>query len=255
MHEFLQQSDHSPFAQKLQETVVAVDMADCLKHPQFLSEITFMDPKKQVQAPNREREIWGYTRVIADSISRTLVRIISTLSLFPLDLSVNQMENISLMDFDKMWLTVDTTLWTLAGQLDRPGEAGTVAKHFGLFDPTDPHRPTFAKSLFKSLNPAGPKQLQLKGSPAVIPLPAQLPAEQDAMARVKSGHSYVVENQELWNKEKVKTRKVPESGQVQVTPTLSRTLFEDEEDAVNFPDTLPAEYKLGKKVMKVLPGF
>lgn len=252
VHEFLQESMHSPFAQKLQETVMAVDMAHSLKHPQFLSETTFLNPTKHIQAPNRERVIWGYTRIITDSISLTLVRIISTLSLFPLGHdSAKQMENISLMDFDKMWLTVDTTLWTLAEQLDKPGETGTVAKHFGLFDPTDPRRPTFAKSLFKYLNPAGPKQLQLESSPAVTQFSVPLPAEQNAAARIKSGHSYVVENQES-SKEKVKTRKAPEFGQAQVTP---RTLFEDEEDAVNFPDMLPTEYKLGKKVMKVLPGF
>jgi hypothetical protein len=252
VHEFLQQAMTSAFAQKLQETVVAVDMSNCLKHPEFLKETTFMDPRKYRQAPHHRRAIWGYTQAVTDSISTSWVDVISKLSLFPLGVSEKQLKNLSLAHFDEMWLTFDTTFWALSGQLDRPGEAGTVAKHFGLFNPADPGRPTLAKSLVKHPNPVRPKQVQVEcTSVPVAPLAVPLNPEQNATERAKSGHSYISETQELRNKGKVKTRKAPETGHAEAIPPPARNLFEDEEDAINFPDALPTEFKLGKKVMKV----
>lgn len=249
VHEFLYTTSHSSFAQRLQETALAEDMAACLRHPQFLPATTFMDPKQYIQEPVQLRTSWGHTWNITNCISASLIHMMTYIGLNSIGQSAKHLENASVTDFDAMWLNVDMRFWGLAGLLDRPGESGTVARHFGMFNPTDPRRPTGAKSLLENLRQKQ-KALQLVDSSKVKPIIVTLPEEQKPDARVTSGHTYVVENQESRSKEKVKTRK--EDGQAQVSPPPGRTLFEDEEDAADFPETLPTEYKLGKKVMKVL---
>ncbi|KAJ7207913.1 hypothetical protein GGX14DRAFT_396117 [Mycena pura] len=109
------------------------------------------------------------------------------------------------------------------GRGDRPGENGRVARECGLFDPKDPKRPWPARScLLRELDPA-------RNSEDPI---------------VQSEYTYVASS-----KEKVKTQ-----GQAVVEPEEREGEGEKEGQERVLPESLPTEFKIGKKAMKRI-GF
>ncbi|KAJ7700896.1 hypothetical protein B0H17DRAFT_1195730 [Mycena rosella] len=71
------------------------------------------------------------------------------------------------------------------------------------------------------------------------PLVSQLPG-------TLSGHTYMMETKHMWAKVKVKTR----GGTLTEATTKSNIGAKEEEEEI-LPDTLPKEFKIGKKVLKV----
>jgi hypothetical protein len=253
VHEFWAQGMCSPFAVTLREIPNKVTAANCHKHPDFYPQMTFMDPAKYAKlAEYGPKQEFGYARTVADSIGQTLVEMVTRISLHPLGQSLRQMENISRAEFNTMWSNNDHVLWNLASVIDWQGQHGTVGKHLGFINPWDPNRPTFTKrTLGLSTN-----TLHLEPAPSsstILPPEEQLASWSYASgdARAMSGHAFLSENKEGGSKDKIKTRGAPGSEKLELEQAVTRNLFEDEDEVMGFPDVLPAEFKLGKKNMKV----
>jgi hypothetical protein len=137
--------------------------------------------------------------------------------------------------FDNMWLRINVALWKFSNELDRSGDEGTVAKKFGLFDPADPERPSCMQTALKEIGALLSDLLRLHSDPP--PPPSEnIPTVESTVAA--SGHAYVSETRHLRAKEKVKTK-----------GSALRTDLElaDEEEEEILPESLPADFKIGKK--------
>lgn len=264
-HEFYCQAVDSAFGQKLKDRASAIGSAQSLHEPYFLSQVTFMDPKKAIPQEERRGEDWGYAKTLMNSLGYTWLGIVSQITLKPLGQTREQMENISPTQFDAMWKSVDNTLWHASILFDKSGQKGVSAKHFGLFNPNDPLRPTYGKYLFSFLDPANTRRLltdTLAASSPITPIsPRITPFPKDTFAQ--SGHSYIAESKdtEARQTQKVKSRGAPGFGLQEPSVQATAKQLDDTEDDseyLDFPDVLPSEFKLGKKVMKVcgivLPG-
>lgn len=158
--------------------------------------------------------------------------------------------------FDSIWKRIDAELWRSAKSLDKPGHSGLVAKTFGLIDPSAPDRPTCTEHIFKSLQAeaeaiAQGKTSQLKAEMTPAPVTTYtntIPVAGPTESAAQSGHKFVSEQQELKGKEKSKTRgtaAVPSGDMAQLQ------IEDDASEIENLPDFLPANYKMGRKVLKV----
>lgn len=166
---------------------------------------------------------------------------------------------------DIMWIEVDAAMMAMASTLDRDGadNKGRVAKAFGLLNPKDPNRPMTNKYLFRSYIPQEEmprfeEVVEEVVTPTSVTSPSlgrdapSIPVAAPSETMAKSGHAYVSEmvKEAGLSKEKVKTRKGPSVGVVAANDPGEDELDEAER-LESLPDVLPAQYKLGKKVMKV----
>jgi hypothetical protein len=158
--------------------------------------------------------------------------------------------------FDDMWANYDLELWEESKPRAEVGRHRALARHFGLYDPTDRTRPTCTRRLLREdlerardlsaqarQRSAAEAKVKAQKADPVIVTPSQTAAQ--------SGRAYVAEAG-LAPKEKLKTRKNND-----VEPFLAPTESSDENKYDDMPEFLPSGYKLGKKVLKVgaLPNF
>ena len=59
---------------------------------------------------------------------------------------------------------------------------------------------------------------------------------------------YLAENKDAGTKDKIKTRRDSGQEKLEIEQAVTRNLFEDEDEVMDFPDVLPAEFKLNMKV-------
>ena len=112
--------------------------------------------------------------------------------------------------FDPLMLRLDKDMWTKASKLDRPGQAGTVARLYGLLDPKDPNRRTFFGRVKRALLEENPKPQTTPAPAAKVyesSIPVAMPGEKDEAA--VSGHKYAAEGQDesVASKSKKKKKK------------------------------------------------
>lgn len=215
----------------------------------------FMDPEK---LPRAKEEYWDRAGEVSRSI-REMEDAWSTqvwkMSVDPLlkfvqdtqgPNGLNESMVIPLPFFNNMWAGVDTYLWVMAKNLDRKGEAGRVAREFGLFDPADPKRPMASEFLLRSLDPEMGVPVKPQTTPA--PYVQNIPVAGLGDSIVQSGYAYV-------------SGLLGGSGSKEKTKTRGPAAADDEEEAEEaeevraLPAVLPTEFKIGKKVLKVGDHF
>lgn len=272
---FVRESD---FGVRLKEhaCLLAPTPQDLLHLPHFASTVLFMNPTKfKPCLPHYNKKAWGpvgaFTRGQAEAWS-SITGHMGILSIIRMWLSGeyrdedgNLKEEKLGINSDIMWIEVDAAMMAMASTLDRDGvdNKGRVAKAFGLLNPKDPNRPMTNKYLFKSYIPQKEtSRIEEVVEEVVTPtsvassspgrdapsIPVAAPSETIA----KSGHAYVSElvKEAGLLKEKVKTRKGP-SVEVVAANGPGDDDLDEAERLESLPDVLPAQYKLGKKVMKV----
>lgn len=150
----------------------------------------------------------------------------------------------STLEFDVMWYHVDTVVWEMVMQLDRPGEKGWVARELGLIDPHNANLLSFMGSYFRLLKLLRGKTNASNTTPAPAPavylemIPTAGPTES-----VQSGHAYVTEASKDKLKEKKKTKgTVPSEQKLEATINSQ----DDEGGLEKLPSVLPTNFKLGK---------
>lgn len=156
----------------------------------------------------------------------------------------------SMQIFDEMWLETDKVLWEAAKKLDRPEEPGRVAKDFGLVDPNDPERSSYMRSLHRKA--FGDHRSKAARTPAPAPIPEEyiipFPTTAPSEPSVRSGHAHVKETDNLRPKEKTKTKGTGNLIPISNVPVAA----EDEgQELDDYPDILPQDFKLPRKVAKV----
>ncbi|KAJ7144917.1 hypothetical protein C8R43DRAFT_1013473 [Mycena crocata] len=245
INEFKAQLFDSAFGKSLMEYAKSKD-ADCQGDPDFLPLATFMDPDKLEKLPRTWYD-WAYARTIGRSQGLTWLQTTNQLSMAyffkfciiapqnPLDLP---------RVFDKSWLNIDMALWSMAKTLDRKDARGTVARKFGLFNPTDPQRSTSIETMLEKV-----RVTMAKRNP---PAPAAPSPVVDAPVSLEpspamSGHTYVADTKPLRAKEKVKTKGSAST----LTREAADEGEEDEDEDEIIPDVLPKNFKMGKKNWKV----
>ncbi|KAJ7731623.1 hypothetical protein B0H16DRAFT_1696640 [Mycena metata] len=152
--------------------------------------------------------------------------------------------------FDEMWYTYDLVLWVRSEPYTLEKWHRELARHFGLYEATDPARPTCTRRLLREhFNRVSEAQVQetarrqtaekiLSSSINIVPV---------SQTVAQSGHSYLAETASVTN-EKTETRK---AGRAETLPAPTDTLNEDDVEDRDVPEFLPSGYKLGKKVLKV----
>ncbi|KAJ7449674.1 hypothetical protein FB451DRAFT_1287634 [Mycena latifolia] len=242
IHEFRAELCDSAFGEQLQKYAASKE-ANTSNDPDFQAEASFVDIAK---LPEEERTPHDFSTacVLSRAITQKWLGVITQQSMWDF------MPQIFLFIppvVDAMWQNTDRNLWAAAKMLDKRGSSGAVAKRFGLVNPDDPNRPTFTGFLSNLQNPP---RVPLRIQPATTPAPAraapQIPVVSPRDTSVQSGHAYAAENKGSALKEKIKTKAAqPES----VVPDTA----EDEEtpQEPEYPDVLPVEFKIGKKVMKI----
>ncbi|KAF7328968.1 hypothetical protein MVEN_02526800 [Mycena venus] len=249
-YEFIDQFLTTPFGNRLIEYASAIE-AQMVDRKQMRSIIYFMDP---IKLPYVGAEYWDRVGEVSRSI-RQMEEAWSSeiwrMDIEPIILHIEEQEGTNAFKesfvfplplFNHMWLELDTMLWIVAQSFDRKGEEGRVAKEFGLFDPGDPNRPMASEFLLRSLDPELGVPVKAKTTPA--PYVQNIPVARQGDSIVQSGFAYVAG---LFGgstqKEKVKTRgeaEKPKEDQV-----------EEEEEPRILPEVLPAEFKIGKKALKL----
>ncbi|KAJ7144910.1 hypothetical protein C8R43DRAFT_1013446 [Mycena crocata] len=240
VQEFRVQLFESAFGARLIEYAKSQD-DQCLKDPNFLPCTTFMDPSK-LRVVTRGKHDWAYARTLARSQGSTWLSTTNktTMLKFFIQPSINTLDY--LLRFDQSWLDTDAALWSMAGALDRKGDRGTVARHFGLFNPTDPARPTCTATI---LNKSRTIILQRAPSaPATAAPPASVDLRPIVSSDVVSGYTYMAGTKHLRAEKKVKTKGAE-------TALAEETAAPDEEEDETLPDFLPEDFKMGKKLLKV----
>lgn len=266
---FVRQSD---FGIRLKEhaCLLAPSPQDLLHLPHFNSIVLFMGPTKfKLSLPHYDKKAWGpvgaYTRGQAHAwLDQTgHMGILSIVKMWLAgdfrDQDGKLMEQKLGINSDVMWLEVDACMMAMAAMLDKDEDKGRVAKTFGLINPRDPSRPMTNKYLFKSLMPQQEMpRIEAATTPAPISSPPStnsvpsIPVASPGETIAKSGHAYVssIAKEGGVAKEKTKTRKGPAPETVADNNPVDDDL-EETERLEALPDVLPAQYKLGKKVMKV----
>ncbi|KAF7353780.1 Regulation of transcription from pol ii promoter-related protein [Mycena venus] len=249
-HEFKAQMIDSAFGQRLMEFAESKDK-QCLEDPNFLPNATFIDPSK-IHWVERNSNDWSYARTVCRAVGNSWLVTTNRMSMGPffvlcLPSSPGQ-ERLPFV-FDEGWRTIDTALWEFSRALDRSNDKGTVAKKFGLFDPTDPERPTCMKALYKQVRVLSerlrPQSAPVSQSSANVP-PAKSQPIVASPTVAASGHAYLSNTQHLRAKEKVKTR-----GGAPVEVPVDIDVADEEEGEEILPDFLPQDFKIGKKLLKV----
>lgn len=193
---------------------------------------------------------WGNASVVTDVICEAWLEVTSSLSMMDVWRYGHNFIDSALMPIhiDAMWFQTDLVLWEAAKGLDKPGEPGRVAKELGLINPHDPYRPTFTSFIFRSLDPKNGRI-----EPAKTPAPAPtafveaIPVASGSDSAVQSGHAFRAENKDSKPKPKVKTR-----GKDTPSENITTEDANDHDHGLsNLPDSLPTEYKMGRKVLKV----
>lgn len=248
--EFRAQTTDSPFGQALRQHVSSLESQGFSK-PDFLSEISYMDPSKYSVVPTLMNTAWYDASRVTQSMGSLWSAVTWTISMWDyLPQIVTGDPAMLLQVFDTMWYQTDLTLWNAAKQLDRPGESGRVAKEYGLVDPNRSDRPTFFKFLLASTRE--PPTLETTPAPAPSPYVEAIPTAAPTESAVQSGHAYLTETaQEKPKKSKKKTK-----GVATVDPQSLGTAVLDQNEAEpqgleSFPVKLPSEFKIGKRPLKV----
>lgn len=160
-----------------------------------------------------------------------------------------ELENMSM--WDMIWDGFDQYIWNEAKKLERPGQAGRIAREYGLFDPRT-KRPSFqfgigADLTPKEVGPATPAPASSTKEAEVLFLP------EVGLTTAQSGRSYLAGNTDTVKaKDKAKTKGKPDPSLVN-EPKIDDIEHEDTLD--EYPDFLPSNYKLGKKIVKVYLVF
>lgn len=238
VHEFRTELTQSPFGQQLQQYAASKEATRSMD-PNFEAEASFMAISK-LPAEERDARDFSTACVLRRAIASKWLSVITQQSMW------NFMPQIFVhvpSVVDAMWQNTDRNLWAAAKMLDKPASPGAVAKCFGLIDPADPDRTTFTRFLSNLRNPPVPLRIQ----PATTPVPARtvpsIPVAGPRDSGVQSGHAYAAGNKDLMPKDKIKTKVAqPESVVLDVA--------EEDIDEPDYPDVLPIEFKIGKKVMK-----
>ncbi|KAJ6591621.1 hypothetical protein DFH09DRAFT_1137538 [Mycena vulgaris] len=241
IHEFRVELSDSPFGQQLQK-YAALKEASRLSDPNFEAEASFVNVA-QLPAEERIPHDFSTACVLSRAIASRWLNVITQQSMREF---MPQMFLCIPSAVDAMWQNTDRNLWAMSKILDKRGSS-RVAKRFGLIDPYDPDRPTFTGFISSRRNLS---RVQLRIQPATTPAPARaaplIPVAGPRDTGVQSGHAYVVEKKGSAPKEKKKTKAALQS----IAPDPE----EDNIDGVpepEYPDVLPVEFKIGKKVMKI----
>ncbi|KAJ7184451.1 hypothetical protein C8R46DRAFT_1064102 [Mycena filopes] len=258
--EFRSQMKDSAFGQRLVRFAASKD-TQYLTDPTFFPNTTFMDPSK-IDLLERTSNDYVYARTIARSMGNTWLKITLQMRMspfftrcFPPPPPTSAEGEKTMMFYDNMWSLIDMGLWGFAAELDRKGEEGIVASKFGLFNPTDPERPSCMKALMAKVGAHLSRcpRLRSQPQPGVATHQAPVPSSVPPTAGV-SGHAYVSNTQHLRAKEKVKTKgvAVPEAAGDSPGPgTGDAGEEEEQEEEEELPDVLPKDFKIGKKLLKV----
>ncbi|KZV77082.1 hypothetical protein PENSPDRAFT_747291 [Peniophora sp. CONT] len=177
-------------------------------------------------------------------------------------------EDIKPQAFDKLLLRLDRSLWQGASSLDPPGQPGTVARIFGLYNPNDPERPSVTRRL-EAIKERERARLEarLAAKEASKPLgtfedtiPVAVPGLKDDA--VVAGHVYAAESEAdvgAKTKSKKKKKSKSKSGKAATNETVKEpaetdSLVEDLSsmtvDPEALPDYLPNKFILPRKMAK-----
>ncbi|KAJ6620339.1 hypothetical protein B0H10DRAFT_2022400 [Mycena sp. CBHHK59/15] len=248
VREFKAQMFDSAFGGRLTEYAASKD-GQCLKDPCFLPTSTFVDPTR-IEWVERNSNDWAYARTISRSLGRTWLTQTNKTTMagffvYCIGVRDGTFDPMLFDIFDDAWRRVDVVLWESARSLDRRGEAGTVAKKFGLFDPADTDRHSCLETMLKLARSKMAERAAPPREPAAVPSGERAPSAAQEPAVAMSGHTYMAETNHLRTKEKVKTRGTA------VTEDTAEADMAQEEDQESLPDLLPKDFKIGKKIMKV----
>jgi len=154
--------------------------------------------------------------------------------------------------WDVVWDNFDRHVWEAARKMDRPEDEGRIAREYGLLDPKSV-RPTFRATVIMSSIEEQKKRDAVETRAKKTPAPAASTQEAPLLPAVpttaQSGHSYVEETKDSLPKEKTKTKGVPTNSNVPSDVTASEDFENKTLD--DYPDVLPATFKLPRKVLKV----
>ncbi|KAJ7118909.1 hypothetical protein C8R44DRAFT_878441 [Mycena epipterygia] len=245
--EFKAQIFDSAFGQRLSEYATSKDQ-QCRSDPNFWPISTFMDQSKIQWVPRNSND-WTYARTVSRSLGSTWLATTNRMSManffvYCIKPPTNPLDFPRL--FDDSWRVVDMALWELAKALDRTNGRGTVAKKFGLFDPTGPERPSSIETMLKQIR-LGETTERTPAAPTPRPRIDNIQSVPSGPSPVVSGHSYMADTVNIRAKDKVKTR-----GAASATATAADEAGEeDEEEEEILPDALPNDFKIGKKLLKV----
>lgn len=216
-------------------------MTTGLSDPNFEAEASFVATSK-LSANGREPHDFSTVCVLGRAVAEKWLDIVTQQSMW------NFMPQIFLHTpsvVDAMWQHTDRNLWSAAKMLDKRGSPGAVAKRFGLVNPDDHNKVTFTGFLSNLRNPpAAPLLVQPATKPTSAYTAPSIPVAGPTGTGVQSGHAYAAQNKATLPKEKIKKKATqPDS----VTLDAEK---EEEIDEPDYPDVLPVEFKIGKKVMK-----
>ncbi|KAJ7583140.1 hypothetical protein C8J56DRAFT_953166 [Mycena floridula] len=243
--EFLQHFLHTPFGATLK--MHALNIAGDQILPGMYKYLCPLDPKKLGQVTASEKPVtfkpfgpasafdvhvvsqWHNNEIaLQDAINRVII--------------LGDTPSVRISSFEAMWEVNDRILWDTAKSWDRPNEPGRVAREFGLLDPDDPNRPTYAKGILKLLMGAtetpAPAASVKEPSEYVQSFLVAAPGE-----GVMSGHAYTKDSKDSGPKSKPKT-----TGTVK---TVTEVKPDPDQTLDDFPDILPKTFKLPKKILKV----
>jgi hypothetical protein len=242
--EFWDQVLASSFGERLRAYACSLDGLD---KPDFLSEVAFMNPSKMRIFPRRAKLYWGDATRVMENMSETWGSITWNITI---DSVLPQLVNglVQPILFDKMWYDADLLMWNAAMALDKPNDPGQVAKVFGLVNPHDPNRPTCMRACLRSYDRSRQLEAVTASAPAPPPRRNTDPSFPSAQTVAKTGHAYLAENRDNKPKDKPKTRGI---ATVEVDEKELDSLADDEPEAEDLPLALPAEYKLGRRHLKV----
>jgi hypothetical protein len=252
VNEFVSQTQ-SPFVQDLLKYALTLDKSG-YDQPEFLPQTCFMDPANFVWETDDEHDMqWGNASVVMFVLGRAWNKVMTSVSMMDAwQVGHNIRESNPLMEMyavDEMWLSADRLLWDAAKRFDRPEQPGRVAKELGLISPYDPNRPKFSEFIFRSLDPRNGK-IEATNIPVPAPSPYKqtIPSAASTDSASQSGHAFLSDKQNSFPKEKVKTR-----GQNGTTENAEMENSEDDgnEGPSSLADSLPTEFKMGKKCLKV----
>ncbi|KAJ7089526.1 hypothetical protein C8R44DRAFT_892224 [Mycena epipterygia] len=162
---------------------------------------------------------------------------------------IEKQEYLTRAQFDEVWTQFDHILWLESQPHAAPGQHRSLVRQFGLYDLSDPTRPTctglLLRQMFEHAHDLEMRARALRRAEAdraqapdrVVVPPSQTVAQ--------SGHAYLTQEGSA-PRAKAKTRKADT-----VETVLVGTEKSEEEDDEDLPEFLPLGYKLGKKVIKV----
>jgi hypothetical protein len=244
VYEFCSHVFGSPFGERLREHAMTFKGTG-LQETDFVAEVHFMDASKLATVPKIQRDnLWGNAGAILASTMETWLQIMSDVTMWDLGFTTVFItgDKASLPAVvDAMWQRADQVLWDRAHSCDAPGEPGKLARSFGLFDPQDANRPSFA--MFISRDPDEALQPTTTPAPSLHRTRASLSS---ASADLGNGASALgkLDGPPASEGHGANSLSRSEIGDILVS------LAEDNEHGA-LPENLPAQFKLGKKGLKV----